>query len=88
VAANGYIRKCYLCQMFKPITGRTFSEYVTQQRMIRARNLLLTTDDTVASIAENSGYRTAAYFSTAFKKETGMTPKAFRRTFSGAAPTG
>lgn len=83
VAANGYISKCYLCQMFKPVTGRTFSEYVTQQRMIRARNLLLTTDQTVASIAENSGYRTAAYFSTVFKKETGMTPKAFRRTFCG-----
>ena len=86
VAANGYISKCYLCQMFKPVTGRTFSEYVTRQRMIRARNLLLTTDETVASIAEHCGYRTAAYFCTAFKKETGVTPKAFRQSFREDAP--
>lgn len=85
VAANGYISKCYLCQMFKPVTGRTFSEYVTQQRMIRARNLLLTTDEAIVRIAECCGYRTAAYFSTAFKKEAGMTPKAFRQTFREAA---
>lgn len=82
VAANVYISKCYLCQMFKPATGQTFSEYVTQQRMIRARNLLLTTGMNIASISAACGYRTAAYFSTVFKRETGMTPKIFRNTFS------
>ena len=84
VAAQVYISKCRLCQMFKPITGRTFLEYVTHERVAHACNLLLTTSDSITHIAMSCGFRTAAYFSTVFKHEVGVTAKEFRGRLASA----
>jgi two-component system response regulator YesN len=83
VASRVYTNKCYLCRMFKTVYGTTFLAYVTEQRIHRAKTLLGSTRQSVSAIATACGYSTAAYFSTIFKKETGVTPREYRRGAEG-----
>ena len=68
----------YAGQLIKNETGENFSRYLTQIRMDQAEKLLLTTDITVGEIARMVGYNDYFYFAKVFKKQTGMTPSAFR----------
>lgn len=81
VASAIFVSKCYLCKIFKPFTGHSFSSYINEQRLVCARNLLLTTNDSVDKVAEQCGFRSSSYFSTAFKKGTGSSPQEFRRKY-------
>lgn len=85
VARHIFVSKSYLSQMFKEFTGYSFSEYITNQRLVRARHLLLTTQLKIDRIAEECGFFSSTYFSTVFKKITHMTPRAFRQKYAGTA---
>jgi transcriptional regulator GlxA family with amidase domain len=52
--------------------------YLTVRRIERAKALLRTTDDTVASIAQRAGFASQAHFSQSFGKVVGVTPTAYR----------
>ena len=58
----------------KTITGRTAIELITTIRMEKACALLKESRLTIAEIAEQTGFQTASYFITAFKKSFGTTP--------------
>ncbi len=79
VAQKVYVSKTYLSQMFKEYIGCSFTEYITNQRLVRARRLLLTTDLKIDQIAQNCGFLSSTYFSTAFKKSTHISPRDFRQ---------
>ncbi len=64
---------------FKKYLGRTPHEELTRLRMNRAKRLLIETDLTLAAIAERAGFEHTEYFSTAFKREVGQSPREFRR---------
>jgi AraC-like DNA-binding protein len=64
---------------FTDLVGEPAMTYVTRWRMIVADDLLKTTDATVASVAGQVGYDSEAAFSRAFKRVTGVTPRAARR---------
>lgn len=78
VAAALFISPNYLRQLFKQETGQTFTEYLTAQRMQRARILLGTPETRVADVAEQVGYADPRYFSVSFKKYYHMTPSEYR----------
>lgn len=78
VAATLFISPNYLRQLFKQETGQTFTEYLTAQRMQRARILLGTPETRVADVAEQVGYADPRYFSVSFKKYYHMTPSEYR----------
>ncbi|GAA3618554.1 AraC family transcriptional regulator [Microlunatus ginsengisoli] len=63
---------------FKAVTGFSVTEYVKRLRMARARQLLITSDHTVAEIAAAVGYADAFYFSRQFHAVSGLSPRAFR----------
>ena len=67
-----------LSRLFKNHVGVGFSEYVTAKRLETARELLLTTDESVAQIAARVGIPNANYFSRLFKANVGLTPGKFR----------
>ena len=69
----------YLNTLFKKKTGGTLHAYMTELRLARAEELLLSTDASVAEIGERCGIRGAAYFSELFLKKRGVSPTAFRR---------
>jgi AraC family transcriptional regulator, arabinose operon regulatory protein len=64
---------------FRSLTGFSVTEYVKRLRMARARQLLITSDHTVAEIATAVGYPDPFYFSRHFAAVNGMNPREFRR---------
>lgn len=65
--------------IFKEATGKTFIEVLTGIRMEKAKQLLRQTSLKNYEIAEKVGFSDPHYFSIAFKKTTGMTPKEYAR---------
>lgn len=65
--------------IFKEATGKTFTEVLTGVRMDRAKQLLRQTSLKNYEIAEKVGFSDPHYFSIAFKKMTGKTPKEYAR---------
>lgn len=68
-------------ELFKRMTGKTFSEYVTDRRVSLACGKLETTEDSLLEIALSCGFSDPAYFSRSFKREIGITPSEYRRRF-------
>jgi AraC-like DNA-binding protein len=64
---------------FRQQTGVAPAQFQSAIRLNRARDLLAGTELTVSEIAGRVGYETVFYFSRAFKKKTGLTPKAYRQ---------
>ncbi|CAM4289297.1 response regulator transcription factor [Paenibacillus typhae] len=69
-----FISRNHLSIIFKNITGETFNNYLTRVRIEKARELLMERNMLVYEVAERVGYRNIPYFSTLFKKITGMNP--------------
>ncbi|MBE7683791.1 AraC family transcriptional regulator [Paenibacillus sp. P13VS] len=80
VAEQVFISPKYLSKIFKEETGMAYSEYVTNQRMERARELIAKQEFTIEQVASTVGYRTSAYFIKKFKEIHGCTPKTFMRS--------
>jgi YesN/AraC family two-component response regulator len=79
----------YVGKLFKSVTGVSFNDYVTQLRMEKAKELLVTRTATIAQIGEMVGICNVPYFTTLFKKTFGMTPSQYRdRHRTGALLTG
>jgi len=70
--------KSTLNHMFPSVMGRTIPEYVSIQRINRAKYLLLNTNLSVEQISVQCGFASSAYFSVVFKKVTDMTPTEYR----------
>ena len=80
IAGKIYLSPNYLSLLFKKDTGKTINQFITEVRIEKAKALLRKDRTPLTSIAEKIGYHDANYFSKAFKKETGITPKAFRES--------
>ena len=65
--------------LFSQNMGQTFTEYLTDLRMSKAKELLRCTAMRSSEIAGEVGYTDAHYFSYLFKKTQGMTPSEYRK---------
>jgi AraC family transcriptional regulator len=63
---------------FKQTIGLSPHQYVLKQRIERAKILLINTDLTLHAVGYQLGFSSQSHFTTAFRRSTGMTPKAFR----------
>jgi len=68
----------YLCAFFKEKTGKTANQYITEIRMDKAKELLISSDAKIDFIAKSVGYSDGNYFAKIFKKYTGSNPSEFR----------
>lgn len=82
VAAQVFLSPKYVSKLFKEELGVTYTEYVTRQRMERARALIVDNRMTVEQIASTVGYGTAAYFIKKFKELHGCTPGYYLRSLA------
>lgn len=73
-----HISNGYFSSLFKKETKTTFVSYLQSYRIERAKELLRSSDLKAFVIAEKVGYSDPNYFSFAFKKLVGMSPKEFR----------
>jgi two-component system response regulator YesN len=69
----------YLSRFFKEQTGVTFSEYLNENRMKKARDLLQHTDSSVNDISLSTGYYSSNTFCRAFKRYHGLSPTQYRQ---------
>lgn len=65
------LSKNYLSRIFKQSLGVNFIDYVTMQKMERAKSLYINTDMRIYEIAEKVGYSDWRYFYNVYKKHMG-----------------
>ena len=71
----------YLSKLIRKNCKRNFMDMLIHTRMENAKELLCTTDETIARIAAKVGYNDEGYFITAFKKRIGCSPADFRSQY-------
>jgi AraC family transcriptional regulator len=72
------ISPTYFASLFKRATGTSPHQYVIEQRVERAKLLLLKTDLAIADIALQVGFSSQSHLTQQFKRLTGVTPKQVR----------
>jgi len=68
----------YFSSLFKREMNLSFADYVNQTRVKESQYLLETTNYSILDIAISVGYNNQNYFTTIFRKFTGVTPKQYR----------
>ncbi|GKV70568.1 DNA-binding response regulator [Sporosarcina sp. NCCP-2716] len=80
IASEIHMSPTYLSRKFLEEMGIGFADYVTDFRMDIAKQLLVQEPDaTISAVAERAGFNSQHYFSSLFRKNTGMTPSAYRQ---------
>lgn len=79
VAAYANLSPIHFHNCFKSATGRTLHQYVEDQRIKKAANLLITTDWTLTRISGECGFSSQSYFSYAFKRKMNITPREYAK---------
>lgn len=79
LAQKYFVNPSYLSRVFKEKTGSTFTGYLFDIRMKEAENLVRCTDMKAYEIAERVGIVDPHYFSSCFKKYTGMSVAEFKK---------
>ncbi|MFC5649368.1 helix-turn-helix domain-containing protein [Paenibacillus solisilvae] len=86
IAAAVNLHPVYLQRIFKSNMNLTLTEYLAEIRVEKAKMLLARTDVPIIEIADYVGLNSRQYFSALFKKHTGYSPAAYRKsveTFTG-----
>lgn len=78
---NGY-EVAYLSRTIKNKTGKSFSQFLNDQRMKKSIELLLYTDLTLEIISEELGYKSVSGFYRKFTEQFSLTPNQMRLAFS------
>ena len=79
VASHVALSNNHFCTVFSQEMGETFTEYLPATRIARAKELLTDTAMRTGDIAYAVGYNDPHYFSYLFKKNTGMSPRDYRK---------
>lgn len=68
----------YISRVYRECSSVSFSDSIAQSRLKKACSLLSETDQSIASIAEQTGFNTANYFARWFRKWMGCTAQEYR----------
>jgi len=83
IAGQVFLSEQYLMRTFKKATGLSILEFITNERLRLAQELLVSTDWPINRVADEVGYGNYSYFIRLFKRNTGLTPLAFRQEHGG-----
>jgi AraC family transcriptional regulator len=81
IAAHLSMSQYYFCRLFKESIGVSPYQYLMQQRMERAKQLLEQKQALIVDIALACGYSNQSTFTTAFRKAVGMSPRDYQQHF-------
>jgi len=82
VAKAVHLSPSRAAHLFRECMDVSIIDYLTQVRIGRAKERLLSGDDGCATIGFEAGYNSQSYFIRSFKRLAGMTPRQFRRANS------
>ena len=66
------------CRYFKKSTGKTFTQFVNEFRIVHATKLLAENPSSITDICFESGFNNFSHFNKLFKKFTGKSPLKYR----------
>jgi transcriptional regulator GlxA family with amidase domain len=73
----------HLSRIFHEVVGMSFRDKHTELRLVRARELLATTESKVVDVALESGFQSLSLFNLMFKRRFGMSPGKWRAKRTG-----
>ena len=76
-----YMNSSYLSRFFKEKVKSSFVEYLTEQRIDKAKQLLQYGNFKIYEVGEKVGIYNANYFGILFKKKVGLTPAEYRKQY-------
>ena len=79
IAEHLHISPSHLSRTFKKSCNESLTEFINKTRIEKAKDYLVHSDILTYEIAEKVGYNDAAYFSSIFKRYTGMSPTDYRQ---------
>lgn len=79
LSRNLFHEYSYLSSLFSNVEGRTIENYFIQQRIEKAKELLVYGEMTLSAIALEMEYSSTAHLSSQFKQVTGLTPSHFKK---------
>lgn len=82
VAAHIGRSRAYVTAKFKRETGVTVNEYIVNQKLLEAKNLLRHSQKSLTEIAFYLCFSSQSYFQSLFKKKYGITPQKYREKFA------
>jgi AraC family transcriptional regulator of arabinose operon len=71
---------CQLFRLFKSQLGLSPQQYIEQQRIEHAKNLLLLRSLSIKEVAAQTGFANPLYFSRRFQKTVGLSPSQYRES--------
>lgn len=71
--------KSHFMKFFKTHMNTGFTQYLNHYRLTMAARLLVSTEDSILTIASSSGFDNLSYFNRLFRREFQMTPKQYRK---------
>jgi AraC-like DNA-binding protein len=74
LASVAKMSKYHFCRTFKAKYGNTIKHFLSNMRIIRAKELMLYSDYNVSQVAYKVGFNDVRYFSKIFKQKEGTTP--------------
>jgi YesN/AraC family two-component response regulator len=74
------VHKDYLSRIFAQEMHISTWDYLIRYRILMAKERLEASDDSIMTIAMDTGFNDSSYFSRVFQKETGLTPREYRQT--------
>ncbi|MDQ3749321.1 MAG: AraC family transcriptional regulator [Acidobacteriota bacterium] len=78
IAAAADLSQYHFARAFRKSTGFTPQQYLMQQRIERAKELLAKDDLPIVEISLRAGFKNQSHFTTLFRKFTKLTPKTWR----------
>lgn len=67
------------CRYFKKISGKTFTRFVNEYRLVHASKLLAERPSSITEICFQSGFNNFSHFNKKFKEFTGKSPSEYRK---------
>ena len=79
IAQKFFMSPSFFRRLFKSVTTNTFTEYITELRLSKAKDLLRNTNMKVMDICLDVGFNNVNHFNRLFRQYTGMTPLKYRK---------
>ena len=79
IAEKGMVCRTDCYTLFHRYLKQTPAEYLNMYRLTKAKELLRDTNLSISAISSFCGFTTPSYFTGTFRKDTGVTPKEYRR---------